>query len=127
MIRHILVVALGGAVGATARFLLSEWFAKNASSSFPVATLVVNVVGCFAIGIMTQVSLVAAISPELRLLLVTGLLGSLTTFSTFGLETIRCVHQHDVRMAILNVLANLVLGLLAVVLGLGLGRLIWRQ
>ena len=127
MIRHIAVVALGGAIGATDRFLLSEWFLKNVNTTFPAATLVANVVGCFAIGVMTQVSLVAAMTPESRLLVVTGLLGSLTTFSTFGLETIKCIHQNDVRMAILNVIANLALGLLAVTLGLGLGRLIWRQ
>lgn len=127
MFRQIVAVAVGGALGATARFLISEWCAKHLNARLPVGTLTANLLGCFLIGMLTQASLAAAISPMARVLLVTGLLGSLTTFSTFGLETMKFVHQQDVWMATCNVLANLVLGLLSVTIGLGIGRLIWQN
>ena len=116
-------VGLGGFVGAIARYLFSGLLKTDA---FPFGTLLVNVLGCFAIGaLMTLVVEREMFSAHLRLLLVTGFLGSLTTFSTFGFETVELLRRDEVPLALENVLANAFLGLAAVWLGRLAVRLLW--
>jgi CrcB protein len=111
----LLLVGVGGFFGAIARYGISGLFARSA---FPTGTLAVNVLGCLAIGnLMGLVVERQFFSPETRVLWMTGFLGALTTFSTFGYETIELVREGSGRLALLNVAASVVLGLGAVVLG----------
>ncbi|MDA1264372.1 MAG: fluoride efflux transporter CrcB [Planctomycetota bacterium] len=115
---HVLVlVGLGGAVGALLRYGASVQL-QSIGGTFPAATLVVNVIGCLAIGAALGMTGRATELPETwRLFLVVGLLGSLTTFSTFGKETVDLVVAGESGRALLVVAANLALGLPAVWLG----------
>lgn len=108
------VVGLGGALGSMTRYAVGL---AVSSSTFPYATLTVNVIGCFCIGLaLPSAERAAALSPDLRLLLVVGFLGGFTTFSAFGYETLALLRS-GAGLALLNVAANVVLGLLAVLLG----------
>lgn len=112
------LVGAGGCLGAVARYAVSglvhAWF----RGTFPVGTLVVNVAGCFAIGIfMGLVEDYNLFSPEVRVLVTVGFLGSVTTFSTFGHETLELLRSGGAALALANVGANLLLALGAVVAG----------
>ena len=120
--RTLVGVAGAGAVGALARWGLSTAIGTRLSG-FPWGTLVVNVTGSFLLGLVF-VLLTERIesSPATRLTLTTGLLGAYTTFSTFSLETFRLLEDGAYGAAALNVVGNLVLGLVAVAVGVALGR-----
>ena len=96
MIQQVLMVALGGGIGAALRYMTSEWIS---SDGFPWATLWVNLVGSFLMGALTIGLAESAISKDLALLLGTGLLGGLTTMSAFSVETIRMLEQQEVGLA----------------------------
>lgn len=114
----VLWVGLGGFVGAVLRYGVSHVVQGWAGERFPAGTLVVNVLGCLAIGLLLGVAGRSSELPEsVRLLVVVGLLGSFTTFSTFGKETVDLVAQGAPGRALLVVLGNLALGLPAVWLG----------
>lgn len=117
----ILAIGVGGFVGAVARYLLSGWAQRLIDSRLPVGTLLVNVLGCLVIGgLLAAAEARDFLSPNLRLFLTMGLLGSFTTFSTFGYETVTLASNGGMQMAILNVGANVVLGVAAVLAGQGL-------
>lgn len=121
--QHILMVALGGAAGAVTRYGLSRIVELWVGTTFPFGTLVVNVLGCLAIGlVMGWVSTRTELSDAVRLLLVVGFLGSLTTFSTFGGDTITLVRDGMVPQAIGNIALNLVVGFGAVLAGFWIAR-----
>ncbi len=120
---HILLVALGGAIGSVARYLVGLGMTRLMGLSFPWGTLTVNIVGSFAIGILTE--LVARrfdASAELRLLIVVGFLGGFTTFSSFSLDTMALIERGATASAFAYVAASLVLALGAAFAGLLLGR-----
>lgn len=124
---HVLLVGLGGFLGAIARYgcgLLVQRIAGG-TPIFPYATLLVNVAGSFLIGLgaVLILSRVSA-SAEWRLFLLVGLLGALTTFSTFSLETLELLYAGRSTLAVLNILTNVGLCLLAVLAGSLLGRLL---
>ncbi len=122
---NILVVGVGGFIGAVARYGLSGLAKRCSTTSFPVGTLVVNVLGCLAIGsLMWYIESREGLSPNIRLFVMVGLLGSLTTFSAFGCETIELMRAGDMRLAMISVLANVMLGLAAVVVGRSLPGLV---
>jgi CrcB protein len=86
----VLAVAVGGAFGAVARYGVSIWMMQQFGGGFPWGTLAVNLVGCFLLGLLDGFVVSGQlVSAEARLLLGTGFLGALTTFSTFSVETIR--------------------------------------
>jgi CrcB protein len=116
----VLVVALGGAAGSVGRYLLAAWLAP-ASTQFPWATLLVNVVGAFAIGAFARL-FGAEHDPLLRLALTTGLCGGFTTFSAFSVETLTLLQQGRAGRAALYVGLSLVLGLGATTLGFAVAR-----
>ena len=116
---HALLVGLGGFFGAMARYLLSATVGRTLGESFPYGTLCVNLLGSLAIGVLMGLALVQKDwSEELRLVLIVGLLGSLTTFSTFSWETLDFLRAGNWARAISNVGANVLLALLATGLGL---------
>ena len=120
-----LAVALGGALGAVARYGVSGWVHGATGALFPVGTLLVNVIGSFIIGLVLQASTDRfLISPEMRLFLTTGLCGGLTTFSTFSFETLRLLEDQQWAAAGGNTLLNVMLCLAAVYLGVVAARMI---
>lgn len=121
----ILAVAVGGSIGSVGRYLVSTWAAERFGASFPYGTLIVNVVGCFIIGIfMTMTTERFIINPYWRLLITVGFVGGLTTFSSFSYETFRLLEDADMMMAFYNIALNLALGFFATWLGIGAARLV---
>ncbi|MBI2407426.1 MAG: fluoride efflux transporter CrcB [Gemmatimonadetes bacterium] len=92
--RLVLAVALGSAVGGVARFLLSAWLEQRAATSFPWATLLINISGSLLLGFLaTWTYESAGVPADVRALLTTGLCGGYTTFSTFSLETVALMEE----------------------------------
>ncbi|WP_461006792.1 fluoride efflux transporter CrcB [Streptomyces capparidis] len=116
---NVLLVALGAAVGAPLRYLTDRWLTARHGTAFPWGTLVVNVAGSLVLG-----AVVRAGSPELRLLLGTGLCGALTTFSSFGHQTVALLESGAPWRAAANAGANVGLGLGAAAAGWALGGLL---
>ncbi|GIU11368.1 fluoride efflux transporter CrcB [Shewanella glacialipiscicola] len=114
---NILLVALGGSIGAVFRYLISIFMIQVFGSSFPFGTLLVNVLGSFLMGVIYALGQMSHISPELKALIGIGLLGALTTFSTFSNETLLLMQEGDWLKATLNVVLNLSLCLFMVYLG----------
>ena len=119
-------VALGGAIGAAARYGVAQWTGHRWGWAFPWGTLAVNVTGSLAIGLLMPLLLGRGPDPALRVFLVTGFLGGYTTFSAFSVETLALVEARRWDAAALYILGNVLLSLLACGLGLGLGRLLVR-
>ena len=119
-----LVVALGGAVGACLRYGVNEIALNVLGKSFPFATLLVNILGSFVLGLLYGLfsTGVLAASPW-RALIAIGLIGAFTTFSTFSLDTVLLLQQGDWLKAIANVLLNVLLCLTLAWLGLKLGSM----
>ncbi len=123
--QQVLVVGIGGFFGAIARYAMSGAVYRYWGTSLPYGTLAVNVLGCFALGffaMLTEQRLV--VSPPVRNLISVGLLGSFTTFSTFGYETLMLLRDGSLVAAGANVALSLLLGLLAVYAGIVLARLV---
>ena len=116
---NILAVGIGGFFGAICRYFLSEWIPVN--GEFPLATLLVNWIGCFCLAIMlTSVSL--KWNPKVKLALTTGFFGAFTTFSTFSLESFQLIQQGTYFIAIVYLLASLFGGLVFSLLGFTLAK-----
>ena len=82
-------ICFAGGVGTGARYLLSGWVQRRLGSSFPFGTLAVNLIGCFLLGVVMQISLSTRLLPaDLRIVVAIGLLGGFTTYSTFNYETL---------------------------------------
>jgi CrcB protein len=114
----ILAIGAGGFLGAIARWGLSGLVQQAFGPAFPYGTLVVNVVGCFVLGaVAALIETGAILSPETRLFLTVGILGSFTTFSTLGFEAVEFLRVGSLRPAIAVLGANVALGLIAVWLG----------
>ena len=123
MLRQILLVAIGGAVGSVARHLVGVASLRLFGPAFPFGTLIVNLVGAFVMGVFVE--LLArrfGASNDLRLLIATGVLGGFTTFSSFALDTAVLWERGEVISSFVYVATTLVLGLAALFLGLGLAR-----
>ncbi|UCX04916.1 fluoride efflux transporter CrcB [Shewanella sp. HL-SH8] len=114
---NILFVALGGSIGAVLRYLISIFMIQVFGSSFPFGTLLVNVLGSFLMGIVYALGQLSHLSPEVKSLVGVGLLGALTTFSTFSNETLLLMQQGLWFKSMLNVLLNVSLCLFMVYLG----------
>src|SRR5947208_7713709 len=123
MERNLLLVGIGGFVGSIARYLVAVLFASQVPSVFPFATLTVNIVGCFVIGILFALSDRGNIfSPEWRILLTTGFCGGFTTFSTFSYESLRLMQDGEYLYLAAYVLLSVVIGLAATYVGIILIR-----
>ncbi|HEY3176235.1 MAG TPA: fluoride efflux transporter CrcB [Candidatus Polarisedimenticolia bacterium] len=118
-------LAVAGALATLARYWLTGFVHRYTRETFPTGTLVVNVLGCFLIGlVMYLVREQQAFGPETRVVIVVGLLGGFTTFSAFGYETIELLRGGDLPLAGLNILGNVLVGVLAVWLGAAAGRVL---
>jgi CrcB protein len=120
---RLLLICLGGAVGTGARYLLSGWLLRSLGPSFPYGTLSVNVIGSFLLAVVMHVGLAtSALSPTLRVVLGTGVMGGFTTYSTFNYETLQYLQEGAAGVAALNVFATLAICFAAGSLGLLCGR-----
>ena len=118
-----LAVALGGALGALARYGLVTLVARQIPAAFPWGVLITNVLGCFAAGMVFVLTAErAGVDPLWRLLLAVGFLGAFTTFSAFSVDTLILLGAGALLPALLNVLGNLVPCLLACALGMQIAR-----
>ncbi|MBS4013519.1 MAG: fluoride efflux transporter CrcB [Bacteroidetes bacterium] len=120
----ILLLALGGALGAIARYSVSGIVFKHMHvfGVFPFGTLVVNVSGALIIGILWGAWMHGDISSNIGTFLFIGLLGSFTTFSTFSIETLNLFRMNEIKIGILNILANNILSLVMVYVGFIISR-----
>jgi CrcB protein len=125
MIKAMLLVALGGAVGSVARFKLSGLVLQHTIGwRFPAGTFTVNVVGCLVAGFLAGLAERHDLfSADTRLFLFTGILGGFTTFSAFGMETMFLVRRGELLVAGANIVLSVAVGLIALWLGLGLAAL----
>jgi CrcB protein len=120
---HMLLVALGGAIGSVLRYLTGMAALRLMGPNFPWGTLTVNIVGSFSIGLLSHVIMARfGASDSLRLLLITGILGGFTTFSSFTLDTIVLAERGAMVMPLVYVAASVILSIGAAMLGLGLAR-----
>ena len=118
-----LVVLAGAGLGGLARYIAGSWIMLKYGGRFPLGTLVVNVTGCFLIGVlMSWFTERGAPHPNLRLLLVTGVLGGYTTFSAFAWESFEAMEEGSFGIGLANLAGSVVLGYLAVWCGVWLIR-----
>jgi CrcB protein len=122
-VREFLLISIGAALGANARYWLANWFAQRLGVEFPWGTLFINVTGSLLIGlILTLLGQRLLADPAYRLLLVTGFLGAYTTFSTFSYETVALLQAGAYVAALGNAFNSVALGLTATVAGIWLAR-----
>jgi len=119
-------IALGGALGALARYGLSGWVQESSAGTFPWGTLAVNVLGCFLLGFAFRVLQLSALSPGLRAAVTVGFLGAFTTFSTFSLEAIGLIQEERWARAAGYIGGSVALGLAALVAGLWIAAALQR-
>ena len=118
-----LLVALGAAAGGLARYIIGAAIMQRFGGRFPLGTLTINVTGCFLIGVlMTMITERGTLSSKWQPLLVIGVLGGYTTFSSFGWETYRSIREGNALMGLLYVLLSVGLGYIAVWCGALLAR-----
>ena len=122
---HLIMVFVGGAVGSVFRYLVSLGMSRWLGAGFPYGTLTVNVSGALCMGFLYVLIVErASLSTEWRSLLLVGLLGGFTTFSSFSMETLLFILDAAWLKAVVNTLLNVILCLLAAWIGLLLGRLL---
>jgi CrcB protein len=121
-VKYVLVF-LGGGVGAALRYWLQGWVHQRAGAAFPYGTLVVNILGCLAIGLL-MISLEERFlaTPALRVFLTIGILGGFTTFSSFSYETLALVREGEHLSALVNIGLSVLACLSATWAGMQLGR-----
>src|SRR4051812_30626278 len=116
------LICAGGAIGTGSRYLLATAVTR-AFGNFPFGTLAVNVIGSFLVSVLMVLALEkSALSPDLRLILVTGVMGGFTTYSSFNYETLHLAQSGAGGLAVVNVAVTLVACLLAGVAGVWLAR-----
>lgn len=122
----VLAVGLGGGLGAIARYLLGGWILhKNDNLQFPLGTFIINLLGCLLIGLLAGVVEEKHLFGfDLRLFVITGILGGFTTFSAFGFETIFLIKRGALGLALTYVGLSVAVGLVLVYLGERTGQLI---
>ncbi|WP_298820537.1 fluoride efflux transporter CrcB [Chloroflexus sp.] len=120
---NILAIALGAAIGANLRYGIGLWASQRFGTEWPYGTFIINLLGCLGIGLLlTIISNRVTVSEPIRLMLVTGLLGGFTTFSTFGYESFTLLSAGNWLAALGYIGGSVAGGLIAVIIGIGLGR-----
>jgi fluoride exporter len=123
MIKNILLVGLGGAAGSVLRFLCQKWISSITSLSFPLGTFLVNIAGCFLIGLFfSYATKHSYFNYNMQLLLMTGLCGGFTTFSAFTLEGMGLIREDKIGLFLLYIGGSVILGLLATWVGIKIVR-----
>jgi CrcB protein len=115
-------VILGGGIGSGARYLIGVWALQRFGLSFPYGTAIVNLIGCFMLGVVAHLAASLAWTPEARAAAVAGLLGGFTTYSSFNHETLMLIANGAAASALANIAVTLAGGLAAGWLGLVVAR-----
>ena len=115
--KNLLSIGLGGFIGSVLRYICSIACSKILISNFPIGTFFVNILGCFLIGLLINSSIINLSNYYLNELLIIGLLGGFTTFSTFGLESYNLIKNGFTAMSIVYIIASIVFGLIAIYIG----------
>lgn len=125
-VRNPIAISLGAIAGALSRYYLGLWFAQRFGLSFPYGTFFINLTGCLIVGFFSTLALerLPTISHEIRLLVAVGFLGSYTTFSTYGLDTVLLLRARSLPVAGFYWLGSAVIGIISVQLGASLARLV---
>ncbi len=119
----IALITLGGGLGSVLRYLVAGWGQKLTAGTFPVGTLLVNVIGCLLIGFLNAAfNGPIPIRQEYRIALIIGILGGFTTFSAFGWETVSLANEGQHLRAALNIILSVTLGLVGVWIGVRLAQ-----
>lgn len=122
---ELLSIAAGGALGAVSRFCLGNLISRIIGSALPYGTFVINIVGCFFMGlIMTMIIERGMLATAWRLFLCVGFLGGFTTFSSFGYETLMLLREEKIVAALAYVGGSIILGLMSAALGVAVGKLL---
>jgi len=122
--QNFLLIALGGAIGAILRFLVSGLAVKVTGSAYPWGTIAVNLIGCFLIGLVWGIFNNLEVSNSTKLFVFTGLLGAFTTFSTFAIENFYLIRSGDLPMLALNVSISNIAGIFLVFAGFYVSKLL---
>ena len=119
------IIAVGAVLGALLRYWLGDWTAQRFGTAFPYGNLIINLTGSFILGLfMALVTDRFLVSPEWRLFIAIGFLGSYTTFSSYAYESLNLIMTGQGTLGLLNLFGSSFLGGLAVFAGILLGRLI---
>lgn len=124
--KHLLIIAFGGSLGAVSRYLISKNIQSIFNQVLPLGTLFVNVIGSFLIGFLFYLFDYVIVPGEIKSFLTIGFLGAFTTFSTFSLETINLFKAGEIKLGITNILTNNILCLVMVILGILASRLLLK-
>lgn len=119
--RDLLLVFLGGGIGSMMRYLINRWLVSSALS-FPLATFLVNITGCFLIGFIFFASEMAEDQTPWRLFLITGFCGGFTTFSTFSFENFELFDNQQLFILFIYIASSVILGMTAAWLGILAGK-----
>jgi len=122
---RLIFIGLAGFAGTLMRYWLSEWIARRFGETFPTGTLVVNLIGCLVAGSLLYLMFDRyLISPTVRTVVLIGLLGGFTTFSSFGLQTFTLLRDGEMGLALFNIAISNVGGLLMVWVGYSLAKIL---
>ena len=120
---QMILIGIGGAIGAVLRYSVSLLLLTNETAAFPFATVAVNLAGCFLLGLLSSgLELKISANPDYLSAFKTGLIGSFTTFSTFSVEVIQLLLHHFYLSAILYIFISAIFGLIFVALGMKIGK-----
>lgn len=118
----ILFIFLGGGVGALLRYFISGYIQSLSNTIFPVGTLGVNLIGCFIIGVLFSLFEEVILSTDIKNMILIGIIGAFTTFSTYSLECINLIRDGEIKMGLLNIVLSNVGGIVLVFAGVLLAR-----
>ncbi|MFQ3679079.1 MAG: fluoride efflux transporter CrcB [Pseudanabaenaceae cyanobacterium] len=129
LVRTVMAISLGAIAGALCRYYLGLGIGHLLGTALPYGTLVVNITGCFAMGLLATLSLgqVISVHPDLRLLLLTGFLGSYTTFSSYELDSAKLLFQRDLQVDLIYWTGSALLGLIGLQLGITLAGWVLKK
>jgi CrcB protein len=123
-LKNLLFIAVGGALGTVSRYGISKFVNQATGAWFPWGTMAVNFIGLFIIGFLFELFDRSILSPQTRSFAIIGFLGGLTTFSSYGMETINLFRDGETGLGLLNIVLSNCLGLFLVVAGIILARIV---